>query len=368
MHAYFAEIEKKLELMRSQNRLREVRENSGKDFSSNDYLCLAQSQFLKNKLCEGIEKFGAGSTSSRLVRGHRDVFAIAEEKFSNWINSAASLFVANGYAANTGLFSSMGPDTEFYTDRLNHSSIIDGIRLSGGEKIYYKHLNMNDLEMKLKKKSGKKKVIVSETVFSMDGDVAPLDDLVTLKKKYDCLLVLDEAHAIGIFGNSGNGVAAEYYRDVDYRVFTMGKSMGMEGAFVSSTKQAIAYLVNTMRTFVFSTAPMPAIAWCVPDLIEKVIAMKEERSRILSHAESFRMQLQQAGYDTMNSRSHIIPFLCKDETQALKMASTLSTQGYDIRAIRPPTVNQSRLRISIHACHSRQDIDSLAQVFATGGF
>lgn len=361
------DIADRLEFIRQKNRYRELKIPKGADYSSNDYLSLAHNSELKLKLIEGIELYGAGSTASRLIRGHREIFTTAESIFSDWVGSESSLFVANGYAANVGLISSFGPDTIIFTDRQNHASILDGIRLANADKVYYNHLDMDDLEAKIRKKNrpNKKKIIVTEALFSMDGDIAPLENLILLKEKYDCILLIDEAHSLGVFGQSGNGLACaeNLEKKIDIRIFTMGKSMGLEGAMISGKKIVKNYLINSMRSFIFSTAPLPAIAYALVYSIELVKGMEYERKEILKSAQFLRTELIKMGYFTYRSTAQIIPVRATNENEALAMSDYLAENGFDIKAIRPPTVKDSRLRLSVNSTHESEEINNLLEVF-----
>lgn len=348
-------IQKELEEIKNKNRYRFLKIPNGIDLSSNDYLCLSKNPKLISAFKEGIDLYGTGSTASRLIRGHRDIHEVIEEKFANWVKSETSLFLANGFSANVGLMEAISnPRTFVFTDRLNHASILDGIRLSQANKKYYHHLDMNHLEEQLKKTNSKdQKIIVSETVFSMDGDLAPISELIYLKKKYDACLILDEAHALGVFGEEGSGLSNAFQNkelnEIDFRVYTGGKSLGLEGAFIATSNLYKEYLINTMRTFIFSTAPCPAIPYALLTSIDLVKGMDEERIAILKNAEELRNDLKIKNYETLSSKSQIVPIVLYEETKALQFAQKLQEKGFDIRAIRPPTVKESRLRISINA-------------------
>lgn len=364
-------IQNELKSIQEKNRYRTLKIPNGMDLSSNDYLCLSQNPKLISAFKEGIDLYGAGSTASRLIRGHRDVFEKVEKSFSSWVGSENSLFLANGFAANVGLIDAISDSrTLIFTDRLNHASILDGIRLSGAIKKYYHHLDMNHLEEQLQKVNPKeKKIIVSETVFSMDGDLAPIEDLIYLKKKYDACLILDEAHALGVFGKEGSGLSrlsAEKQineDEIDFRIYTGGKSLGLEGAFVATTNLSKEYLINTMRTFIFSTAPSPAIAYALLTAIELTKEMEPERNAILENANLLRDGLKKKAFETLNSKSQIVPVVLFEELKALHTAHFLQEKGFDIRAIRPPTVKESRLRVSINAKITKDTIQKVLNCF-----
>ena len=341
----------------------------GIDFCSNDYLGLSDHLELKNALKEGIDLYGGGSTASRLIRGHRDVFTLLEEKFSKWVKSPSSLFLANGFLANLGLINCIADKkTKIFSDRLNHASILDGIQLSGAEVRYYRHLDLNHLEDLLKKNnSSDEKLVITESIFSMDGDSANLEELVFLRNKFQFVLIVDEAHALGIFGAQGSGLANSYEKyisdDIDFRIFTAGKSMGLEGSFISCKKEFREYLINHLRTFIFSTAPLPAIAHALLTSISLIKEMNLERNNIIKNSQLLRSELNKNGYSTKNSNSHIIPVLLPDDSSTMKLASVLQEKGFDIRGVRPPTVKEPRLRIIINSKINENDILQLIQAF-----
>ncbi|MBM9501787.1 8-amino-7-oxononanoate synthase [Leptospira sp. 201903071] len=327
----------------------------GVDFSSNDYLSLTKHPKLIASLKEGLDLYGAGSGASRLVSGHRESFDRVETAVSEWTGTQSSLFVANGYAANLGLLSCIAnAKTEIFTDRLNHASILDGVRLSGAEKTYYKHLNLDHLEELLRKSRLKERIIVSETVFSMDGDLAPIEDLVFLKNKYEAILVLDDAHSIGVFGKQGCGRVAQVLgkdriHEVDFITYTSGKALGLEGAWIGTSKIGREFLINKMRTFIFSTAPMPSIAHAIPTSIGLLKTMDRERENLFQKSNRLRALIQTKNYPMTNSESQIIPILFPSEESVLDVAARCRENGLYVKAIRPPTVSAPRLRICVHS-------------------
>ncbi len=362
-------VRNRLEELKNGNRYRSLRAPQGLDLCSNDYLGLSKHPELLLALKEGIDKYGGGSTASRLIRGHRDVFESLEGKFSNWVHADSSLFVSNGFLANLGLIHCISDKkTILYSDRLNHASLLDGMKMSGTEVKYYKHLDLNHLEELLKKNDTKpEKIVITETVFSMDGDRANIPDLVFLKNKFQFLLVLDEAHALGIYGRGGSGLSNSYsekYHDsIDFRIFTAGKSMGLEGAFVSCKTEYRDFLINHMRTFIFSTAPLPAIAHALQKSISLIQTMEEARKTLIDNSEYLRQKLKDLGFSTKNSTTHIIPILLNDDTTTMKAAEYLQSKGFDIRGIRPPTVKEPRLRLIINSSITKIQISELLDVF-----
>lgn len=348
-------IDSEMESIKRKNLFRSLRLQSGFDFSSNDYLGLSQNLILKEKMKEGIEIFGLGSTASRLIRGHREVYEELELKFAEWVSSEDSLFLSSGFLANLGLVDAISDSRCFIlTDRLNHASLLDGLRLSGSIKKYYNHNDLNHLEKILKTLPiQSNKILITETLFSMDGDFCRLEEILLLKEKYNFAIMIDEAHSIGVYGNQGSGYTRETVpsklSSVDFRVYTAGKAMGLEGAFIACSKRAKEFLINKMRTFIFSTAPMPAIAFTLIESIELIKTMDKERKQIYSSSILLKKRLSELGFKIGKSDSHIIPVLLKEEKFALMASSILQQDNFDIRAIRPPTVKESRLRISLNS-------------------
>jgi 8-amino-7-oxononanoate synthase len=364
-------VKNRLIELKKLNRFRSLKTPQGLDLCSNDYLGLSKHPELLLSLKEGIDLYGGGSTASRLIRGHRDVFETLETQFSNWVNSNSSLFLSNGFLANLGLINCItDKKTILYSDRLNHASLLDGMKLSGTEVRYYKHLDLNHLEELLKKKDiSSEKIVITESIFSMDGDRANIPDLVYLKNKYQFILILDEAHALGIYGKLGSGLSNSYLEkfsdSIDFRIFTAGKSLGLEGAFVSCSSDYKEFLINHMRTFIFSTAPLPAIAHALQKSITLVQSMEEARKELILNSEYLREQLKKLGYTIKNSTTHIIPILLKDDSTTMKAAEYLQSEGFDIRGIRPPTVKEPRLRLIINSNITQKQISNLLEVFKT---
>ncbi len=368
--SFFRDLPAFFSRLESQNRIRTLDPPNGLDFCSNDYLGLSNHPSIIHALKEGIDLYGAGSTASRLVRGHRTVFDELESKYSSWIKADSSLFFANGYAANVGAISAIAdPSYLIFCDRKNHASLMDGVRLSGAKKVYYKHSDLNHLEELLQKHSGhKNKMIVTETIFSMDGDSSDINGLLSLKEKYGALLYFDEAHSIGVFGKLGEGFSVSEAKselgNIDFRMATFGKALGLEGAMVSCSSDARKYLLHSARTFVFSTAPLPAIAHAGLVSIRLVSEMENERNKIHVHSDLFRTSMKKIGLNTGNSTSQIIPILQNSEEEALDLASRLETNGFQAKAIRPPTVDVSRLRVSIHSKIDKESLLRFIDVIA----
>jgi len=373
MNDHWRELESELEQIQSKHLFRECKESAGIDFCSNDYLGFASSIELKSEFIKNAALFPNGSTASRLVKGHRKEMEEWEILFSSFVEAEAALLTANGYVANLGLIDTIADSqTLVFTDRLNHASILDGIRISGAQRKYYNHLDLDHLEFQLQKietipeQKKKRKIIVSETLFSMDGDSPDLKKLFDLKKRYGCILILDEAHALGVFGEQGKGLCFEQLThqeisEVEYRVFTLGKSLGLEGGVIATSKIGRDYLVNRMRTFIFSTAPLPLISVTAKMALRMLADANKSRDHLKNIAKYFKEKMIQHEFELPNTTSHIFPILMASEELALAFSNALKERGFDIRAIRPPTVPTPRLRISLNAKITREMIEELVQ-------
>ena len=348
------------------------------DFCSNDYLSLNTSGILYKLLRECVmqwQEFSVGSTASRLIRGHYTAFSDLEEVFAKQVDKKSALFFNSGYAANTGALPVILSARDMvFCDRLCHASLLDGVRLAVARRHYFRHNDLNDLEAKLKRyalaRSQRSRIwIVTESIFSMDGDSHDLTTLCNLAERYDACIYLDEAHALGVRGQ-GKGLAQEagIADRIAVTVFPCGKAPGLMGAFVCGPQELKILLINKARSFVFSTALPPFLA----DLLNRVLAvvfsveMESARKHLQALAHQLRNSLQAAGFSTAASSSQIIPLITGTATKALQLAAACQEAGLDVRAIRPPTVphGQSRLRLSLQARHSLQDIEKLVAVLS----
>ncbi|MCW7494395.1 8-amino-7-oxononanoate synthase [Leptospira sp. 2 VSF19] len=373
MADHWEEVQKKLDTIHEKQLFRETKVYQGIDFCSNDYMGLTSNprmlEYFQSR--KNIDPFG--STASRLVRGNRVSMDQFESEFARFVEGEAALLVSTGFTANFGLLDSIAaPDCFVFTDRLNHASILDGIRISGAQKKYYNHLDLNHLRSLLEKVESedpghkKKRIVVTETLFSMDGDSPDLKTLLGLKKEFGFVLVLDEAHALGIYGPSGKGLvfrdlSLSEIQSIDYRVYTLGKSLGLEGGIIVTKKIGRDHLVNVMRSFIFSTAPLPMISEFALFALSLIRSMDKERHTLLSLARELMNSLEQNGFVLTHSTSHIIPLLLTTEKEALFYANSLQGIGLDVRAIRPPTVSTPRLRISLNAKLKLNDIQVLIE-------
>jgi len=348
LHQGLCELEE-----RSQRRsLEEIR---GIDFCSNDYLGLAENSVLRERVVEAVRKTEkVGGTGSRLLSGQTEEWRELEENFAKFAGTEAALFFTTGYAANLGLLSSLvGKDDVVFSDERNHASLIDGMRLSGARKVIYPHLNLNALEDALRQEAGApcRRIVVTESVFSMDGDIAPLPEIANLAEKYNAVVILDEAHATAVHGPEGRGLAAAagLTRRFLAIVHTCGKALASAGAFVCGSAALKEHLLNHARTFVFSTALPSYFAAQIQAALELAEGMDEERKTLLERASRFRAALQAEGLDVAGSGSQIVPVILGQNDATLDAAEHLQREGFAVRGIRPPTVpeGKARLRLSL---------------------
>jgi len=350
-----ARLHEDLRLLEQRSQRRNLAEIRGVNFCSNDYLGLAENPVLRERVVGAVRRAErVGSTGSRLLSGQTEEWRELEENFAEFAGTEAALFFTTGYAANVGLLSSLvGKDDVIFSDALNHASLIDGMRLSGARKVIYPHRDLNALEDALRREAGApwRKVVVTESVFSMDGDIAPLPEIVNLAEKYNAVVILDEAHATAVHGPRGRGlaVAAGLTRRVLAIVHTCGKALASAGAFVSGSAILKEHLLNHARTFVFSTALPPYFAAQIQAALQLAEGMDEDRCALLENASGFRAALRAEGFDVAGSGSQIVPVILGDNEAALGAAEHLQREGFAVRGIRPPTVPDggARLRLSV---------------------
>jgi 8-amino-7-oxononanoate synthase len=331
------------------------------NFSSNNYLGLAGHPLLIQAMQKTVE---AGSPSSRLLVGHEGQTQQLEEELAKWQETESALVFSNGYMANLGVLSAfLSSKDAVFSDQFNHASIVDGIRLSGAASYRYRHVNMDHLENLLKKaakKGVRRKLIVTDAVFSMDGDIAPLRDLVTLKANYDAALFVDEAHSVGTMGPLGKGLAHHLgiADQIELHMGTFSKAFGVYGAYVAGSKDWIHYLVNHARSFIYTTALPPSTVSAILQAL-KLIQKSDESRRLLNQKSiKFRDDLTKHGFDIANSSTQIVPVVIGDSSKSLAFSQKLIAKGILAVAIRPPTVpvGGARLRFSLMADHREEDI------------
>jgi len=356
--------------------MRTLRPPAGIDLSSNDYLNLSRHPVIADRLIEAIAREGCGSTGSRLLRGERDCFSAVERRFALFKGSERALFFTAGYLANIAVLATFAErgDT-FFSDEYNHASLIDGMRLSAARTVIFPHNDLAALTRLLAaedKTTGESRAgvrfVVVESLFSMEGDVAPLAEYAALCKRTGAMLVVDEAHAVGVYGARGTGLLEEagIAADECVSINTAGKALGVSGAFVAGPAWAIEYLVQRARPFVFSTAPPPALADALDAVLTLVGAEPERRQRVRSLSVHLRAKLAEARIPSVEGMSQIVPVLIGDNDRAVAVARVLQQEGFDVRAIRPPTVppGTARLRVSINAGLSEALLDRFVGVLS----
>lgn len=365
-------MELRLADLERQHGLRALGRHAGVDFSSNDYLGLAADPRLRQALLQGVEECKqAGSTGSRLLSGDHPMWSELEAEFAQFAGTEAALFFNSGYAANTGLLSALpGPEDVVFSDALNHASIIDGLRLSRARKIVYPHRDLSFLEEGLARHAGASgaRIIVTESIFSMDGDRAPLPEIFSLAERYGAEVIVDEAHATGTCGPQGRGLLAE--AGLEQRalaiVHTCGKALASMGAFVCGGAVLKQFLINHARSFIFSTAMPAYVAFQIRAALRLAMGMETERKYLAEIAEELRSRLRAAGFHSGPSSSHIVPVIIGGNEESLRLAGVLQQLGLGVRAVRAPSVpvGTERLRLSLTTRITRNDIESLTAALA----
>jgi 8-amino-7-oxononanoate synthase len=339
--------------------------------SSNSYLGLCNDQRLKQAAMDAMEKYGVGSGGSRLTTGSYEVHKKLEDEIAAFKRAEAALLFNTGYMANVGAISSIaGKDWVIFSDRFNHASIIDGCRLSGAEIIIYEHCDASDLETKAHSHRGRRALVVTDGIFSVDGDIAPLPEIVQVAKKYNMLLMVDDAHATGVLGENGGGTA-DYFglqNEIDIQMGTFSKALASEGGFIAGNRGLIDYLANKARSFIFSTALAPATVAVSLRALEIVQAEPRLRQSLIANSAWFREKLREIGFEIMDFPTPIISIVLGPPDLTVNFSNRLMGEKIFVSAIRPPTVPQgtSRLRINLMATHTADDlapvIDSMASI------
>lgn len=335
------------------------------NFCSNNYLGLASDSRLGQAVVEGIKQHGFGSGASRMVCGNTTVHRVLEERLARFKGSEECLLFSTGYMANVGIIASLFDKNDIvFSDKLNHASIIDGILLSQATMKRYPHNNIEALEKMIQESSGfRKRAIITDTVFSMDGDIAPLVDIVRLAKQYGCIVMVDEAHAVGVLGNHGKG-AVEHFGlegEVDVQMGTLSKALGCFGAYCCGSRRLREFLINKARSFIYTTA-MPssnaAAAIMALDIVERDKLLRE---KLWENTRYLRAQLKLMGFNMLDSQTPIIPIIVGDNDKAVLMSQRLFDKNILIQAIRPPTVppKSARLRLTVMASHKKDELDYL---------
>jgi len=333
---------------------------------SNNYLGLADDPRVREAAAEAARRWGAGSGASRLISGNMDVHRTLEARLAEFTGAEAALLFGSGYLANTGTIAALaGRDEVVFSDELNHASIVDGCRLARAETFVYRHADLEHLEHGLREAGGRGALIVTDGVFSMDGDLAPLAELVELARRYKCRLMVDDAHALGALGPGGRGsvAAAGLSGEVDVVVGTLGKSLGSYGAFAGASAETIDFLVNSARPFIFSTAPPPPAIGAAAAALEILEAEPELVERLQANAETLREALDAEGLAAPGSTTQIIPIGVGEAEPTMRLCELALERGVFAQGIRPPTVpaGSSRLRLTVMATQQPAELREAAR-------
>jgi 8-amino-7-oxononanoate synthase len=358
------------------NRQGAVVEHNGRrlvNFASNDYLGLAADERLIAAAIAGCRAEGVGRGASPLVCGRGDSHAKLEARLAAFEGTEAALVFPTGFAANAGVIPALvDRDDAIFADAKNHASLIDGCRLARATTHVYPHRDIGALEQLLARNAqSRRKLIVTDTLFSMDGDLAPLAAITELARRFDAMLLLDEAHATGVFGARGRGVAEQLGVDdpTIIRIGTLSKALGSAGGFACGSRELIQWLANRARSYVFSTAQPAAASAAACVALDIVAADPERRLRLLQMAERLRSLLRDRGWNTGESASQIIPIVVGEPGAAVRLSAALRERGYWVPAIRPPSTppGESLLRLSLTAGHTTEMVEGLLQAMGSVG-
>ena len=348
----------------------EIKGKTYLSFCSNNYLGLANNPLVIKAVKDAVEKYGWGTGASRLVSGNMRMHEALEDEISRFKGKEASIVFPTGYMANLGTISSLVSKGDLaICDKLNHASIIDGCRLSGADFRVYPHCDMEKLENILKKSTKyPRKLIVTDTVFSMDGDIAPLPDIVRIAHKYEAMVMADEAHGTGVFGENGRGVVEHFNlsKKVSIVMGTLSKAVGSLGGYVSGDADLINFLRNKARPFMYTTALPPAVCAASIAGIKLIRKNPSLRKSLWNNVRYLKKELDLLNFNLIPSESPIIPILIGDAKKAVDMSKLLYKKGILIPAIRPPTVptRSSRLRMTVMSTHTRKDLERLLEVLS----
>lgn len=340
------------------------------NFSSNDYLGFANNKKLKEQMIDAVQQYGLGAGSSQLLVGHSLAHRQLETRLAEFLNREAALVFSTGYQANLAIASTLiDEDTIVLQDKLNHASLIDSALLSKGKLVRYKHNDIDHLKNLFEKYKNKKLILMTDGVFSMDGDYAPLIEIADLCKTYNAILIVDDAHGIGVLGNSGAGLLEHLQLnqdDVPLLIGTFGKSFGASGAFISGSRLLVDMFIQKARTYIYTTALMPAIAATMTYAVDMIINGDPLRKNINELISFYKAGLNKNKLDQKTSTSHIQPYIVGNADKALQLSKSLKDKKILVSAIRPPTVpkDTSRLRISLTATHSKDQVEKLTASLA----
>ena len=341
-------------------------------FASNDYLGLANDPALKQGAIAAVEYWGVGAGASPLVSGRLGIFDALEQRLAEFAQRDAALFFPSGFQANLGVLTALTDRHDvIFADRVNHASLIDGALLSRAEHCRYQHADLADLKHKLETTPvtpGGARLIVTDSVFSMDGDEAPLRDLLALAEQYDAWLIVDDAHGLGVLGPQGRGSIADAGLPPHpnlVMIGTLGKAAGVSGAFVAGQRNVIEWLIQRARSYIYTTGPSPMVAGALLASIDRILNGDDLRAQLQSHIARLRAEITRLNlpFTLLPSRTGIQALVIGDNAQTLQIANRLLELGYWVPAIRPPTVavGSARLRISLSAAHTEAHIDGLIE-------
>jgi len=330
--------------------------------SSNNYLGLADHPALRDAAAEALGRYGCGAGASRSIAGTMEPHKALEERIARFKGCEAALLFNTGYMANVGLLTTLVDEGDLIlSDELNHASIVDGCRLSRAEVWVYRHRDMDHLEELLQRSVHRRRLIVTDGVFSMEGTIAPLPSIRELADRYGALVMVDDAHATGVLGQGGRGTAEHFgMRDkIEIQMGTLGKALGGFGAYVAGTRDLIDYLINCCRTFIYTTALPPAVAAMALAALEIVEREPQRRARLWENAGHFKAGLEQLGFDTGASETPFCPVLIGANALTMEADRRLMAHGVFLQGIRPPSVppQRSRLRAAVMATHTKEDLD-----------
>ena len=355
------DLERDLQARKTAGLLRTLAVPHGIDLCSSDYLGYAHDPELSKEVAAIVAQEGLGSGSARLLRGHLPLHDAVEARLAAFCGREAALLFSSGFAANSGVIPALcGPDDTVFSDALNHASLIDGIRLSRARRVVYPHADLDALETALKVPRTGRALIATESVFSMDGDLTDLTSICALAERHGALVLVDEAHATGLYGARGSGrvEALGLSQRVACTLHTGGKALGSGGAWIAGDRALIAWLINHCRSFVFSTAVVPAIAASLDAAVRRLPRDTQLIADLHEKARHFRDRLRAGGLDLGQSQSCIVPVLLGEVKRTLAVAKSLQDQGFDVRAVRPPTVPEgtARLRLTVRAAVAQADL------------
>lgn len=339
------------------------------NLSSNNYLGLSNHPALVSAVIAVVKKYGAGAGASRLMSGTTRLHMEIERRIAEFKNTEDSIVFSSGYLANIGTITSLVDEKDIVIgDRLNHASLIDGCRLSGACFRTYPHLNLKTLEDILSKAlCFRRRLIVTDTIFSMDGDIAPLSEIVSLADKYDAFLMIDDAHSTGVLGKEGRG-GADYFGlgdRIHVQMGTLSKALGSIGGYVAGSKALIDYLRNKARSFIYSTALPPAVIAASIAALKIIRTQPSLRETLHKNAQYLKDGLRGLGFDILNTQTQIIPVFVGTVESAIAFSKKLYKEGIFAPAIRPPTVskNRCRLRLSVMSTHKKEHLDRVLEAF-----